>query len=65
VSFMNDSRKKILQFPKSPEELADSPIVCQIGSERFAIHYQIEDLPPASPPPRLLILKPRAKKPAK
>ena len=24
-------------------------IICQIGDERFAIHFEIEDLPPASP----------------
>jgi hypothetical protein len=25
-------------------------MICQIGNERFAIHYEIEDLPPAAPP---------------
>jgi hypothetical protein len=61
---MNNSRKKILQFPKPPEEPAASTIVCQIGSERFAIHYQIEDLPPARPL-LLVLLKHSAKKRAK
>lgn len=41
--------QKILQFPKPLEEPAAQPIICQIGAERFAIHYRIEDLPPAAP----------------
>jgi hypothetical protein len=41
--------QKILQFRKPPEEPDAEPIICQIGSERFAIHYEIEDLPPAVP----------------
>ena len=46
---MKNSRKNVLPFPKALEEPAASPIVVQIGNERFAIHYQIEDLPPAAP----------------
>ena len=64
MSLMNNSPKKILQFPKPPEEPAAPTIVCQIGSERFAIQYQIEDLPPTAPT-LLMMRKPAAKKPAK
>jgi hypothetical protein len=44
-----DDRKKVLEFPKPPEEPGARTIVCQIGDERFAIHYEIEDLPAAAP----------------
>ena len=50
---------KVLEFPKPPEEPGAQTIVCQIGNERFAIHYEIEDLPPAAP---LLLWKRGAKK---
>jgi hypothetical protein len=43
------NRQKILHFPKPPEEPGAQTIICQIGHERFAIHYEIEDLPPAAP----------------
>ena len=46
---MKNSRK-VLPFPKPPEEPGAQTIICQIGDERFAIHYEIEDLPPAAPP---------------
>ena len=46
---MKNSQKKVLSFPKPPEEPGAQTIVCQIGNERFAIHYEIEDLPPAAP----------------
>jgi len=46
---MKNHNKKVLPFPAPPEESAGSTIIVQIGSERFAIHYEIEDLPPASP----------------
>jgi hypothetical protein len=46
---MKNSRKNILPFPTPPEEPAASTIVVQIGNERFAIHWEIEDLPPAAP----------------
>jgi hypothetical protein len=46
---MRNREKKVLPFPEPPEEPANSPIVVQIGNERFAIHYEIEDLPPAAP----------------
>ncbi len=43
---MKNRQKKVLQFPKPPEESKTSPIVIQIGNERFAIHYKVEDLRP-------------------
>ena len=46
---MKDSQKKVLSFPKPPKDPGLQTIVCQIGGERFAIHYRIEDLPPAAP----------------
>jgi hypothetical protein len=49
---MKDSHKKVLSFPKPPEEPGAQTIICQIGNERFAIHYEIEDLPPAAPLPQ-------------
>ena len=45
---MKNRQKKVLEFPKLPEEPGARTIVCQIGDERFAIHYEIEDLPPAA-----------------
>ena len=42
---MKTTRNKVLQFPKPPEESKTSPIVVQIGNERFAIHYRMEELP--------------------
>jgi hypothetical protein len=49
--YMKNHQKKVLQFPESPAEPANSKIVVQIGSERFAIHYEVEDLPSVPPPP--------------
>jgi hypothetical protein len=46
---MKNRKNYVLPFPKPPEEPGISTIICQIGSERFAIHMQVEDLPPASP----------------
>jgi|HubBroStandDraft_2_1064218.scaffolds.fasta_scaffold1542618_1 hypothetical protein len=56
---MNNRQKKVLAFPTSPEEPLASTIVIQIGKDRFAIHWKIEELPPAAP---LLLLKRSAKK---
>ena len=42
-------RRKVLQFPKPPEQPQTSTITVQIGGDRFAIHWQIEELPPAAP----------------
>ena len=47
---MTNRKNNVLPFPKPPEERGTSTIICQIGSERFAIHMQVEDLPPAPPP---------------
>jgi hypothetical protein len=47
--FMKNNQKKVLPFPEPPEGPANAPIVVQIGNERFAIHYEIEDLPPVAP----------------
>jgi hypothetical protein len=38
----------LLTFPKPPVEEIQT-ITCQIGSERFALHFTVEDLPPARP----------------
>jgi hypothetical protein len=60
---MKNRKNNVLPFPKLPEdEPGTSTIIAQIGSERFAIHIQVEDLPLA--PPALLMPKRRAKKPA-
>jgi hypothetical protein len=57
---MKSRKNNVLPFPKPPEEPETSTIIAQIGSERFAIHMQIEDLPPAA---RLVVmLKGRAQK---
>jgi hypothetical protein len=47
---MKNRQNNVLPFPEPAEESGISTIVAQIGSERFAIHIQIEDLPPAEPP---------------
>lgn len=56
---MKNRKNNVLAFPKPPEEPGTSAIIAQIGSERFAIHMQVEDLPPAPPP---AVKKRRAKK---
>ena len=56
---MKNRQKKVLPFPKRPEQPEDSRTVVQIGSDRFAIHWEIEDLPPVSP---VILWKPRDKK---
>jgi len=56
---MKNSQKKVLPFPTPPEEPAPSTIVVQIGTDRFAIHWEIEELPPAAPP---LLWMPGSKK---
>jgi len=56
---MKNPKNNVLPFPRPPDEPGASTIICQIGSERFAIHMQVEDLPPAPPP--LVMGKRRAK----
>jgi hypothetical protein len=46
---MNNRLKKVLPFPALPEEPLASTIIVQIGNDRFAIHWEIDELPPASP----------------
>ena len=46
---MKKRQKRVLPFPKPTEEPAPSRIVVQIGRDRFAIHWEIEELPPAAP----------------
>jgi hypothetical protein len=55
---MKKAKSKILTFP-TPKQPTSQTIVCQIGRERFAIHFEIEDLPHAAPPPLLLKSPPR------
>jgi len=58
---MKNPKNKVLPFPKSrEEEFGISTIIAQIGSRRFAIYFQTEDLPPAEPP--LLMPKRKANK---
>jgi len=48
---MKNRQKNVLPFPKPREqEFGLSTIIAQIGNQRFAIHIQTEDLPPAEPP---------------
>jgi hypothetical protein len=57
---MNNRKVNVLPFPEPPEEPGTSTIIAQIGSQRFAIHMQVEDLPPA--PPAVVMWKRRARK---
>jgi hypothetical protein len=45
---MKKTKNKILSFPP-PTEPVGQTIICQIGGDRFAIHMEIEDLPPPAP----------------
>jgi hypothetical protein len=47
--FMNDTRKKVLLFPSGSERPSRPEIIAQIGNERFAIRWEIEELPAAAP----------------
>ena len=42
-------KNKILPFPTRPEEPAAETVVFQVGNDRFAVHWAIEELPPAAP----------------
>jgi hypothetical protein len=57
---MKNHKNNVLPFPRPPEEPGTSTIIAQIGSERFAIHVQIEDLPPAAA--AVVMVKRRAEK---
>ena len=57
---MKNRKNSLFPFPRPVEEPGTSTIIAQIGSERFAIHMQIEDLLPAAPP--VVMWKRRAKK---
>ena len=57
---MKNRKNNVLPFPEPERAAGTSTIICQVGSERFAIHMQVEDLPPAPPP--VLMVKRRAKK---
>jgi hypothetical protein len=46
---MKNSIKKVLPFPVPPEEPLAATSILQIGHDRFAIHWEIEKLPPARP----------------
>jgi len=54
---MKKTKNKILPFPRSQEPTRQT-IICQIGSERFAIYIEVEDLPPVVAP-LLLVKAPR------
>jgi hypothetical protein len=47
---MKIRKNNVLPFPELAGQPGMSTIVAQIGSQRFAIHIQTEDLPPAEPP---------------
>ena len=51
---MKNRQKKVLLFPKLPEQPQDQTMTIQVGNQRFAIHYEIENLPPG-PPPELVV----------
>jgi hypothetical protein len=55
---MKKTKNRILPFPPTIAPPAQI-IICQIGRERFAIHMEIEDLPPPAP---VVQLKPRKRK---
>ena len=55
---MKNRQKKVLPFPTLPEEPLASTMIVQIGNDRFAIHWEIEELAPVSP---LVVWKGRAR----
>ena len=58
-------KKKVIPFPTPPSEPIATTYVVQIGDQRFAIHWKIEDLPPGAPVRQLYAkpTKPRRKGP--
>jgi hypothetical protein len=57
---MKTTPQNLLQFPKAPQEAGKSPIVFQLGGDRFALHYTVEDLPPVD---LVSLWKPQPRKP--
>jgi hypothetical protein len=53
---MKNRQKHVLLFPKPPEQPQGHTMTIQIGNQRFAIHYEIENLPPA-PLPELVVAR--------
>ena len=49
---MKNRQNNVLSFPTPPEEPGVSTIIVQIADERFAIHFEIEDLPLVPLPPK-------------
>ena len=49
--FMDVIRRKILPFPADSDIPARPEIIVQIGDERFAIRWEIEELPTTAPVP--------------
>jgi hypothetical protein len=49
-----ENQKKVLHFPARREEREITSMILHLGTQRFAIHWEIEDLPPADPSPLLL-----------
>jgi hypothetical protein len=48
---MKNRKNNVLPFLKPPEVPdGTSTIICQAGSQRFAVHLQFEHLPPLPPP---------------
>jgi hypothetical protein len=53
---MKNPAKKVLPFRVPPEEPLAATTILQIGHDRFAIHWEIEKLPPARP---VVVRKPK------
>jgi hypothetical protein len=49
VCLMTNPTKKVLPFPRPAEEPLAATTFLQVGQDRFAIHWEIEKLPPARP----------------
>jgi len=47
---MKNGQKNVLPFPPPAAQPEAATIIVQIGNERFAIHWEVEDLPPAAKP---------------
>jgi hypothetical protein len=47
---VKNCQKKVLLFPKPLEQPEGGTITIRVGNERFAVHYEIERLPPAPRP---------------